>query len=83
MLTLRKERRSYIVLVLICIVLCGGVLTLSFRNENQAERRWCGMLVVEKMYPPPKPANPKADPRAERVWLLHEARLKLYGELGC
>ena len=78
-----RERKAYIVLVLICIFLCGGVLTISLKNQEKAERRWCGMLSIETIYIPPKPADPKANPQEERVWLIHLARLKLFHELGC
>lgn len=83
MVEIMKERRAYIVLVLICVFLCGGVLTISLRAENSGDKRTCEVLVVEKEFPPPKPADPKSDPAAERSWQLHVHRLKLYNELGC
>jgi len=80
---MRKERRAYVVLVLICIFLCGGVLTISIKNQQASDRRWCGTLAIERVYAPPKPANPEANPQAERVWLLHVARLDLANQIGC
>jgi hypothetical protein len=43
----------------------------------------CEVLIVEKQYPPPKPADPARDPAAERTWQLHVHRLMLFNELGC
>lgn len=83
MINVVRERKSYIILVLICIFLCGGVLTLTQRNQHRSDQRWCGMLAIEKLYSPPKPTNPGQNPQEERVWLLHVARLKLFKELGC
>jgi hypothetical protein len=78
-----RERKAYIILVLICIFLCGGTFVLGVKNQEAAERRWCGMLAIEKIYAPPKPADPEKYPQMERVWLLHVARLKLFNQLGC
>jgi hypothetical protein len=78
-----KERRAYIVLLIICVLLCGGVLAISVKTAHDSDKQMCVMLVIEKQYAPPKPANPKVNIQEERVWLLHVARLKLANKLGC
>jgi hypothetical protein len=83
MLKSMRERRAYVVLVLICIFLCGATLAISGKTAHDSDKQMCIMLVVEKQYAPAKPADPKANPKGERVWQLHVARLKLAEKLGC
>lgn len=83
MVGIMKERKAYIVLVALCIFLCGGVLTISLISQDRSEKRLCEVLVVEKLYPPPKPVSPEADRSAERAWQFHIRRLDLYKDLGC
>jgi hypothetical protein len=78
-----KERRAYIVLLAISVFLSAVVLAISLKTAHNDDKQMCIMLVVEKQYAPTKPADPKADPKEERVWQLHVARLKLAEKLGC
>lgn len=89
-----RERRSYIVLVSISVMLSVLTFFLALHqtnmNANRLEteqaannRKFCDVInsfIVTKV---PKPADPKANPSRERNWELYIKFVRLDNSLGC
>lgn len=77
-----KERRAYIVLVLICIALCGAVLLISVQSAKNETRKFCEVLVVQTQYPVPEPTS-TGDQESVKAYRVYLGRVKVASELGC
>jgi len=77
-----RERRAYIVLVGICIVLCVITLLISASNARNQTKKACMVLVIEAQYPPAKPGI-GATKEVIKKWRVYQGRLALMRSLGC
>lgn len=79
----RKVRYAYVVLALISCLTAFVAVQISLtaiRNNNQ---NFCDLVRSSTSTPAIKPANPKADPKAERTWEVYLKIVKLSEKLGC
>jgi hypothetical protein len=76
----RVERWAYVVLVLICMSLSMAVLQQEIRSDDM---KFCEILQTSISVPVPKPADPSADPDAERDWKHYRNKVELSQRLGC
>jgi hypothetical protein len=79
-----KERRGYIILVLISVFLSGIVVVYGTIQQDANDHKFCDLfntLVVAK--PIPKPANPKTDPSRARSYDIYVKFRALDRSLGC
>jgi hypothetical protein len=79
----RRERRSYIVLVLISVVLSLASIMYSVRLVNGSNHQWCDIVDTIIITPVQKPADPKAHQSRERAWEYYQKFVKLDISLGC
>lgn len=77
-----RERKAYIVLVVICIALCLGVFLLSVQTAMVNDKKFCQVLVIQTQYPEPKPTK-NATLVQEKAWRIYQGRLELTHDLGC
>ena len=77
------ERRGYIVLVGISILLSVIVIVFCVRLVNGANDRTCEILQVALMNPVPNPVGINDTPLKETLYKRYLAYGKLYRELKC
>lgn len=77
-----KERRAYIVLVLICMAMCGAFLILSIQSSKSETKKFCQVLVIQTQYPVPSPTS-TGDPEVVKAYRVYQGRVKLAVQLGC
>lgn len=79
-----KERRGYIVLVLISMILSGAVLLFGVVQERNNEHKFCDVFdTLISSSPRPTPANPKTDPSRARSYEIYVKFVALDKSLGC
>ena len=78
-----KERRSYVILVLMCFVLATGSFILSVRQIRSSDHKFCTLMDALSETPVPKPSNPKANPSRERSYEYYVIISELDRSLGC
>ena len=78
-----RDRRAYVILVLISFILSAGSFFLSVRQSQEAERNFCDVIVGITSAPAPKPTDPAANPSRERAYIWHEKFVRLGQKIGC
>lgn len=79
-----KERRAYLVLVLISMMLSVAVYTANQVTQTRNEHKFCDIMNFSLQGPgPPKPKDPKAAPKLEHAYEAWQKALKLSHVLGC
>lgn len=80
-----KERRAYLVLVFISIVLSMSVYFLGTKNVERNNRVWCTLIntSLSSAGHVTKPANPKANPQKQKQWEDYEIVSNLGHSLSC
>jgi hypothetical protein len=78
-----KERRGYVILALMSILLSLAVLLLGSRQISDNNHRFCDLFNALLTPPVPKPANPAKDPSRERSYVLYIKFQTLDKSLGC
>ena len=79
-----KERKAYIILVIISIMLSGAVYTANRVQQTRNEHKFCDILSFSIVGPvPSKPADPKDHPSRERAYEGYQKIIKLKKDLGC
>ena len=79
----RRERRAYIILVLISVVLSVLSILYSVRLVNGSNHQWCDIVNTIIVTPVPKPADPKAHPSREQAYVYYQKFVALDKSLGC
>jgi hypothetical protein len=79
----KRERRSYIVLVLISVILSLLSILYSVRLVNGSNHQWCDIINTIIVVPVQKPADPKAHPSRQRAWEYYQKFVALDKSLGC
>lgn len=79
----RRERRAYILLVLISVVLSALSILYSVRLVNGNNRQWCDIINTIIATPIQKPADPKAHTSRQRSYEYYQKFVKLDKSLGC
>ena len=80
---MNKERRGYVVLALISIVLSAAVLLLGVQLQKENDHKFCDVFDTLISGTPPKPADPKTDPSRARSYELYVKLVHLDKSLGC
>jgi len=80
---MKKERRSYIVLASMSILLSMFVLLFGAYQTNANNHRFCDLFNALITQPVPKPADPHKDPSRARSYDLYVKFVKLDHNLGC
>ena len=80
---MKKERRGYVVLVLISVFLSLMVLLYGAKVENNNEHKFCDLFGALLSTPAPKPADPQKDPSRARSYKLYLKFKALDHNLGC
>lgn len=78
-----KERRAYLVLVFISIILSLSVLLLGAKQQRESDHQFCDVFNALVATPVHKPADPKKDPTRERSYEIYVKFVKLDRNLGC
>jgi hypothetical protein len=78
-----RERRAYIILVGISVVLSLLSIMYSVRLVNGSNHQWCDIVNTIVVTPIPKPVDPKTHPSRERAYEYYQKFLKLDHSLGC
>lgn len=79
-----KERRGYIILVLISMILSGAVLLFGVIQQDRNDHKFCDMFnTIINSSPAPKPADPKKDPSRARSYNIYVKFVTLDKSLGC
>lgn len=78
-----NERRGYVVLVGISVVL--SILTILFcaKVVSGANDRTCDIIQVALQFPPPKPIGKADTPLAHTLYNRYLAYVQLFQELKC
>lgn len=78
-----KERRAYIVLVAVSLVIgCLSILA-SLKFVSDSDHKFCQIVNAVNKIPVQKPANPAKDPSREQAWEFHLLYISLGRSLGC
>lgn len=80
---MKKERRAYIILVLLSVFLSVMAYAGSVRKEDQDQRKFCDIVRFSLAIPAPKPADPKTHPSRERAYEGYQKVVRLGKSLGC
>lgn len=80
-----KERRAYIVLVFISILLSLATYFLGTKNVQKNDRVWCTLIdtSLSSAGHPTKPANTKANSQKLKQWEDYEIVFNLGHSLSC
>jgi hypothetical protein len=78
-----RERRGYVVLVLISLIFSAGVFMINNQQQKQDEQKFCQLLDASLSVPVPRPANPAANPSRQRAFELYMKAVRLDHSLGC
>ena len=82
-----RERRAYVILVLISAMLSAISIGFSVRMISESQHKFCDVIAIVITHPPPKPADPHLDPTAERNYKLYQQYKDRYvalsNSLGC
>jgi hypothetical protein len=78
-----KERRGYIVLVGISILLSVISYIGGVRHADEDGRKFCDVTKAFIAKPVPQPADPHKNPSREQTYIWYERFLTLNHELGC
>lgn len=79
----RRERYSYIMLVVLCILCTVLSVFFSFRHADADERHVCALMDVTINHPAIKPADPEKDPSRELTYEKYLAVLQVARIDGC
>jgi hypothetical protein len=78
-----KERRGYVVLVLISTFLSIATYIAGVYSVNGDEKKFCDLINSLVAIPAQKPTDPSADPSRERSYIIYQKFEKLDHSLGC
>lgn len=80
----KKERRAYVVLVCISILLSASVLMFGIYRANQNNHKFCDLFTFAlTAQPAPKPPAVGADPKVVRAYEGYIKFRDLTRSLGC
>lgn len=78
-----KERRAYVILVLVCVIISTASFFISVQVANSNEKKFCDILTFGLAVPVPKPEDPKVHPSRERAYEAYIKVMHLTHALGC
>lgn len=79
----KDERRAYVVLVLISVILSFFCIMFCVRLVNQSDHKWCDIVNTLVLTPVPKPTDGNAHPSRVRAYEYYKKFLELDKSLGC
>jgi hypothetical protein len=77
------ERRAYVILVVVSLLLSVGSFMLSVNQIHQSNHKFCALMLGITATPVPKPAHPKIDKSRERSYEFYVIIKNLSRSLGC
>jgi hypothetical protein len=80
---MKKERRGYVVLVLLSVFLSVATYAAGVRKQTTDEHKFCDIVTFSLSVPAPKPADPKAHPSRQRAYEGYQKVVRLGQSLGC
>jgi hypothetical protein len=78
-----KERRAYVILVIISVVLSISSFLLSVQVAKTNEKKFCDIINSVVAVPVPRPSDPQKDPSRERAYIFDVKFKSLDESLGC
>lgn len=78
-----RERRAYITLVLLSILLSAGSVAYSGHQRVLNNHKFCEVTDAFVATPVPKPANGNANPSRAQAYIWYERFVRLDKSLGC
>lgn len=78
-----KERKAYIILVLISVGLSLAVAVFGLRAIKANDQKFCDVINATISTAVPKPADPLKDPSRERLYEFYLKFRTLDERLGC
>ena len=82
--TAREERKAYILLALLSVLLSVGTVLFVIKEVNEANHRWCDLIHASiPAKAPVEPADPAANPAAEKKYHNYQLVVNLGRGLGC
>ena len=78
-----RERRAYVVLAIISMMLSGLVLLYGINQQKANDHKFCDVFGTLISGTAPLPANPKTDPSRARTYKLYVKFVALDRSLGC
>ena len=79
-----RERRAYIILVVISILLSTAVFLLGLKEQDRNNHRWCQIITVSLSETKvKKPANPNAHTKQAQLYRNYQLVVDLSHSLGC
>jgi hypothetical protein len=78
-----RERKAYIILVLISVVLSMGAYFLAVQAINNTQHKFCDIVNAVTADPIPKPSDPISNPSRERSYEFYLKFQVLDSRLGC
>jgi hypothetical protein len=78
-----RERRAYIILVVVCVLLSLSTLMISVQAISQNNKKWCVVVNHFATAVIVKPAHPKINKELERDYERYVRYLHLAKAIGC
>jgi hypothetical protein len=79
----KRVRYAYVFLALFSFLCAAGAVQISIAAIRSNNQSFCDLVGSMTSPAPPKPVNPAADPKAERVWEIYNKVVTLDHRLGC
>jgi hypothetical protein len=80
---MRGERRAYVVLAALMVVLAAASILFTVHYVRTTEREFCQVVTGVTSQPVPKPADAAANPSREQNYEWYERFVRLGRDLGC